>query len=65
MITLFYKILYKKECVVYVGVTTRSLVQRFTEHVKKKELNESERLLWYCSLKSCLYLFDLLKGVNL
>ena len=40
MITLFYKILYKKERVVYVGVTTRSLVQRFNEHVKKKELNE-------------------------
>ena len=33
--------------------------------ITKKELNESERLLWYCSLKSCLYLFDLLKGVNL
>ena len=33
--------------------------------ITKKELNESERLLWYCSLKSCLYLFDLLKDVNL
>ena len=33
--------------------------------ITKEELNESERLLWYCSLKSCLYLFDLLKGVNL
>lgn len=43
----------------------KDLFELFDVSITKKELNESERLLWYCSLKSCLYLFDLLKGVNL
>ena len=43
----------------------KDLFDLFDVSITKKELNESERLLWYCSLKSCLYLFDLLKGVNL
>lgn len=33
--------------------------------ITRKELNDSERLMWYCSLKTASYLFDLLKGVTL
>lgn len=39
MRTLFYIIKYKNEQVIYVGITTRSLIQRFKEHIKSKELN--------------------------
>ena len=39
METIFYKILYKGEDVVYVGVTTRKITQRFREHLKSKGLN--------------------------
>lgn len=42
MRTIFYKILYKEESVVYVGVTTRKITQRFMEHLKSKGLNPSE-----------------------
>lgn len=31
----------------------------------KEELSENERKMWYCSLKTKLYLFDLFKGVML
>ena len=37
--TIFYKILYKKKHVVYVGVTTRTVQARFREHIKTKGLN--------------------------
>lgn len=39
MITRFYKILYKKETVVYIGVTLRSINARFKEHIKSKGLD--------------------------
>ena len=39
MKTRFYKILYKHQQVVYVGVTTRTVAQRFREHIKSKHLN--------------------------
>lgn len=39
MITRFYKILYKKETVVYIGVTLRSITTRFKEHIKSKGLD--------------------------
>ena len=38
MITCFYKLLDENEQVVYVGVTTRSVDERFREHKKKKQL---------------------------
>jgi len=42
MITRFYKILYKNEEVVYVGVTTRTITKRFKEHLISKSLNIDE-----------------------
>ena len=39
MITRFYKILYKNKEVVYVGVTTRTINERFKEHIISKSLN--------------------------
>lgn len=42
MRTIFYKILYKNKDVVYVGVTTRKITQRFREHLKSKGLNPNE-----------------------
>lgn len=39
MKTYFYKILYKKEKVVYIGVTTRTIDKRFKEHMLYKGLN--------------------------
>lgn len=39
MKTVFYKILYRNKDVVYVGVTTRKVIQRFKEHLKFKGLN--------------------------
>lgn len=45
MITRFYKIYNKEDKVVYVGITTRSVNQRFKEHVFYKKLNKSE---YYC-----------------
>ena len=45
MITHFYKIYNKYNEVVYVGVTTRTVKQRFIEHVKSKELNFID---YYC-----------------
>jgi hypothetical protein len=39
METIFYKILHDNKDVVYVGVTTRTLAQRFKEHIKTKSLN--------------------------
>ena len=39
METIFYKILYRGEKVVYVGVTLRTLYERFKEHLRTKELN--------------------------
>lgn len=40
MKTIFYKILNSKNEVIYVGVTTRSLQERFNEHVSDKSLNK-------------------------
>lgn len=42
METTFYKILYKNKDVVYIGVTTRKITERFKEHLKSKGLNSSE-----------------------
>ena len=39
MITRFYKILYRNKEVVYVGVTTRPINERFREHILSKGLN--------------------------
>lgn len=39
MKTRFYKILYKNKDVVYVGVTTRAITERFKEHLISKSLN--------------------------
>ena len=39
MKTIFYKILYKGNAVIYVGVTTRRITQRFKEHLRCKRLN--------------------------
>lgn len=33
--------------------------------ITRKELDDSERLMWYCSLKTASYLFDLLKEIVL
>ena len=41
MKTRFYKILYKGEDVVYVGVTLRPITKRFKEHIISKGLNEN------------------------
>ena len=41
MKTTFYKILYKNKEVVYVGVTTRPITERFREHIISKGLNEN------------------------
>ena len=41
MKTRFYKILYKSKYVVYVGVTTREITERFKQHVETKGLNEN------------------------
>ena len=41
MKTRFYKILYKRKDVVYVGVTTRPITERFKEHLISKRLNEN------------------------
>ena len=41
METVFYKILYRGEKVVYVGVTLRTIGKRFKEHLKSKGLNPS------------------------
>ena len=41
MKTRFYKILYKNKDVVYVGVTTRAITERFKEHLISKNLNEN------------------------
>ena len=41
MKTRFYKILYKNKDVVYVGVTTRAITERFREHSISKGLNEN------------------------
>ena len=41
MRTVLYKILYKDKDVVYVGVTLRSDIKRFREHVFYKGLNEN------------------------
>lgn len=41
MKTRFYKILYKNKDVVYVGVTTRAITERFREHLISKGLNEN------------------------
>ena len=41
MKTRFYKILYKNKDVVYVGVTTRAVTERFREHLISKGLNEN------------------------
>jgi len=45
MITYFYKILYKNKDVVYVGVTTRKINQRFKEHIKTKNLNKNYSII--------------------
>lgn len=42
MKTLFYILLYKNTQVIYAGVTTRSLNQRFNEHIKQKRLNKKD-----------------------
>ena len=42
MKTIFYKILYKGKSVIYVGVTTRELIQRFNEHLKQKKLTSKD-----------------------
>ena len=39
MKTTFYKILFKDKDVIYVGLTTRTINERFKEHVKSKSLN--------------------------
>ena len=39
MITRFYKILYRNKEIVYVGVTTRPINERFREHILSKGLN--------------------------
>ena len=39
MITYFYKILYDNKDVVYVGVTTRTIQDRFKQHIKSKQLD--------------------------
>ena len=41
MKTRFYKILYKNQDVVYVGVTLRPVMERFKEHLISKKLNEN------------------------
>ena len=41
MITRFYKILNKDEDVIYIGVTTRTIDERFREHILAKGLNKS------------------------
>lgn len=42
METIFYKILHKSKGVIYIGVTTRKITERFKEHLKSKGLNPSE-----------------------
>ena len=42
MKTKFYKILNKDKVVIYIGVTTRSIEERFKEHIKTKNLNPTE-----------------------
>ena len=41
MKTRFYKILYKNQDVVYVGVTLRPITERFRQHVLSKRLNKN------------------------
>ena len=45
METIFYKILYKGEKVVYVGITTRTIDKRFKEHLKFKGLNPDNYII--------------------
>lgn len=42
MKTKFYKILNKDKVVIYIGITTRSIEERFKEHIKTKNLNPTE-----------------------